>query len=55
MLRLPETQNGAPWLKRRRLQELIVSNLAMSEATVKLLIEKDVFTEAEFQAKLETE
>jgi hypothetical protein len=34
------------------LQELMVSTLAMSDAAVKLLIEKRVFTDAEFKAKL---
>jgi hypothetical protein len=37
------------------LEELMASNLAMTDATVKLLIEKGVFTEAEFKAKLDTE
>jgi hypothetical protein len=37
------------------LEELIVSNLAMSDATVKLLMEKGVFTDTEFKAKLDTE
>ncbi len=37
------------------LQELMVSTLAMTDATVKLLIEKGVFTDTEFKAKLETE
>jgi len=37
------------------LEELMVSNLAMTEATVKLLIEKRVFTDAEFKAQLSTE
>ena len=37
------------------LAELMVSTLAMTDAAVKLLIEKGVFTDAEFKAKLETE
>jgi len=37
------------------LEELMVSNLAMGDATVKLLFEKGVFTDAEFKAKLQTE
>jgi hypothetical protein len=37
------------------LEELMVINLAMSDATVKLLIEKGVFSNAEFEAKLKTE
>jgi hypothetical protein len=37
------------------LQELMVSNLAMTDAAVKLLIEKGVFTDAEFKAQLGTE
>ena len=37
------------------LEELMVSNLAMTEATVKLLIDKGVFTDAEFKAQLSTE
>jgi hypothetical protein len=32
-----------------------VSTLAMTDAAVKLLIEKGVFTDTEFKAKLETE
>jgi hypothetical protein len=34
------------------LQELMVSTLAMADAAVKLLIEKGVFSEAEFKEKL---
>ena len=34
------------------LQELMVSTLAMTDAAVKLLIEKDIITEAEFKQKL---
>jgi hypothetical protein len=37
------------------LAELRVSNLAMSDATVKLVIEKGVFTDAEFKAELDSE
>jgi hypothetical protein len=37
------------------LEELMVTNLAMSDATVKLLIEKGVFTEEEFEAQLGAE
>ena len=37
------------------LEELMVSNLAMTEAAVKLLIEKGVFTDEEFKVKLSTE
>jgi hypothetical protein len=33
----------------------MVSNLAMTEAAVKLLVEKGVFTGAEFKAKLSME
>jgi hypothetical protein len=33
----------------------MVSNLAMADATVKLLIEKGVFTEEEFEAQLGAE
>ena len=36
------------------LEQLMVTNLAMADATVKLLIEKGVFTDAEFTAKLST-
>jgi hypothetical protein len=32
------------------LEELMVSNLAMADATVKLLIQKGVFTDEEFKA-----
>jgi hypothetical protein len=34
------------------LKELMVSTLAMTDATAKLLIEKGVFTEVEFKQKL---
>jgi hypothetical protein len=37
------------------LEELMVSTLAMTEATVKLLIAKGVFTDEEFKAQLSTE
>jgi hypothetical protein len=37
------------------LEELMVSNLAMADATVKLLIQKGVFTDEEFKAKLDSE
>jgi hypothetical protein len=37
------------------IEELMVSNLAMADATVKLLIEKGVFTEEEFEAQLGAE
>ena len=36
------------------LEELVVSTLAMTDAAVKLLNEKGVFTDTEFKAKLET-
>jgi hypothetical protein len=36
------------------LEELMVSNLAMADATVKLLIQKVVFTDAEFKTQLGT-
>lgn len=60
MLGLPETgTTGEPMADETQkptvtLEELMVSNLAMSDATVKLLIEKGVFTDAEFKAKLDT-
>jgi hypothetical protein len=38
-----------------RLEELVVSNLAMADATAKLLIAKGVFTDEEFKAQLSTE
>ena len=41
--------------KKLTLEELMVSNLAMTEATVKLLIDKGVFTDAEFKVQLSTE
>ena len=41
--------------KKVTLEELMVTNLAMTEAAVKLLIEKGVFTEPEFTAKLSAE
>lgn len=37
------------------LEELIVSTLAMTDATVKLLIAKGVFTDDDFKAQLSTE
>jgi transcription initiation factor IIE alpha subunit len=37
------------------LQELMVSTLAVTDATVKLLIEKGVFTDTEFKARLGAE
>jgi hypothetical protein len=37
------------------LEELMVSNLAMTEAAVKLLIAKGVFTNEEFKGQLGTE
>jgi hypothetical protein len=37
------------------LEELMVSNLAMSDATVKLLIQKGIFTDEEFKSQLSTE
>ena len=44
------------WPKKKvTLQELMVSNLAMTEATVKLLIEKGAFTDSEFKEKLSAE
>jgi len=37
------------------LQELMVSNLAMTDALAKLMIAKGVITDAEFKAQLGTE
>jgi len=37
------------------LQELMVSSLAMTDAAVKLLIQKGVFTDEEFKAQLGAE
>ena len=37
------------------LEELMVSTLAMTDAAVKLLIQKGVFTDEEFTAQLGTE
>jgi len=37
------------------LEELMVSTLAMTDAAVKLLIQKGVFTDEEFKAQLGTE
>ena len=37
------------------LEELMVSTLAMTDATVKLLIAKGVFADDEFKAQLSTE
>ena len=41
--------------KKISLEELMVSTLAMTDATVKLLIAKGVFTDDEFKAQLSTE
>ena len=41
--------------ERISLEELMVSTLAMTDATVKLLIAKGVFTDEEFKAQLSTE
>ena len=38
-----------------RLQELIISSLAQTDALCKLLIEKGLITEAEFMQKLSVE
>ncbi len=37
------------------LQELLVTSLAQTDAVAKLLIEKDVFTQDEFLAKIKAE
>jgi hypothetical protein len=37
------------------LQELMVSTLAMTDAAIKLLIQKGVFTDEEFKTQLGTE
>ena len=37
------------------LEQLMVSTLAMTDATVKILIQKGVFTDDEFKKQLETE
>jgi hypothetical protein len=37
------------------LEQLMVSTLAMTDAAIKLLIKKGIFTDAEFKAKLDTE
>jgi hypothetical protein len=37
------------------LEELMVSTLAMTDAAVKLLIQKGIITDAEFKAQLSTE
>ena len=44
-----------PKAEKITLEQLIVSTLAMSDATVKLLIAKGVFTDDEFKAQLSTE
>jgi hypothetical protein len=44
-----------PKAEKISLEELMVSTLAMTDATVKLLIAKGVFTDDEFKAKLSTE
>jgi hypothetical protein len=41
--------------KKISLEELMVSTLAMADATVKLLIAKGVFTDDEFKAQLGAE
>jgi hypothetical protein len=37
------------------LEELMVSTLAMADATVKLLVQKGVFTDEEFKVQLDAE
>jgi hypothetical protein len=44
-----------PKAEKISLEELMVSTLAMTDATVKLLIAKGVFTDDEFKAQLSTE
>jgi hypothetical protein len=44
-----------PKSDRVTLEELMVSTLAMTDAAVKLLIQKGVITDAEFKAQLSTE
>ena len=44
-----------PKAEKISLEELIVSTLAMTDATVKLLIAKGVFTDDEFKAQLGAE
>ncbi len=44
-----------PKAEKITLEQLIVSTLAMTDAAVKLLIAKGVFTDDEFKAQLSTE
>ena len=44
-----------PKAEKISLEQLIVSTLAMTDATVKRLIAKGVFTDDEFKAQLSTE
>jgi hypothetical protein len=44
-----------PKSDRVTLEELMVSTLAMTDAAVKLLIQKGIFTDDEFKAQLSTE
>jgi hypothetical protein len=44
-----------PKSDRVTLEELMVSTLAMTDAAVKLLIQKGIITDAEFKAQLSTE
>jgi hypothetical protein len=41
--------------KKITMEELMVSTLAMTDAAVKLLIQKGLITDAEFKAQLSTE
>jgi hypothetical protein len=57
MLRSPESQKGTTMAEDTKvtLEELMVTNLAMADATAKLLVKKGVFTEEEFAAQLGAE
>jgi len=61
MLDFPETRTDGELMADETkketvtLQEVIVSTLAMTDAAVKLLIEKGVSTDAEFKAQLGSE
>ena len=44
-----------PKSDRVTLEELMVSTLAMTDAAVKLVIQKGIFTDDEFKAQLSTE
>ena len=57
VLGFPKTQDGATMAEESKvtLEELVVSNLAMSDALAKLMIAKGLITDEEFKAQLSAE